>query len=144
MGLDIAHWLGSINGHVHSVLFVVVDERNGHLMVLNQSFPKDVFVVIGTADQCFSGDVILHRNLRWLEFEVVTATGSDMKQAPGDAANKQIVGDVELDDCVERRLSFLKNLVELKSESSNVFRSTICSSLFLLLYSVLKPSKTLN
>ena len=92
---------------------VMAKARIGHFAEAQvlEALAHRVLVVIGALDEVLAGDVVLARDLRRIEDDVVGATGGEVRAAPAHALDDGRVGHVDLEDHVEPDAGLLHLLV---------------------------------
>lgn len=107
--------LGSVDLGPQTLLLVVLDNRDGLLVVGDETLLEGLGVVVGALDEGLAGEVVLHGDLGGSELLVVGATGGDVDQATCDTGDEEVVVDGELDNGVQGLLLVLQHGIQLLS-----------------------------
>jgi len=90
----------------------VLKDRAGLLVEGLEAGTEGVLVVIRALDEGLTSDVVLALNLGGVELDVVAAAGSLVDTAAGDALDKNLVVNLEVDNVIDLLALLGKNLVE--------------------------------
>lgn len=110
---DLPRLLAGVDLPPDARLLVVTDNRTGLLVVRAQPLRQGVGIVVAPLDQGLARDVVDHL-LDWRgEDLVVAAAAGRVDETSCDAANEQVVVDLQLNGVLERSLSLVQHAIEL-------------------------------
>lgn len=109
------HRLGRVDLVMEVVLPVEFHQRESHRMVLLESLAEGSLIVIRPSDEGFSGDIVSHGKLGWVELNVIRPSRGDMEESASDSSDEKLIVDLELDHGIQRSFPLLEKGVQLFS-----------------------------
>lgn len=97
------------------MLLVVVRHGRRLLVVRGETLTKCFFIVVGALNKRLARDVVLHGLLRRAEDLVVAAAATWVDETSRDAADEELVGDLQFNHMVKLLLPVREHLVKLLS-----------------------------
>lgn len=104
--------LACINTRPNTCLLVVCDYWTRLIVVCTQSLLEDLCIIVGSLDQRFARNIVLHRLLGRVEYFMVGSAGCGMNESTSDSLNEQLIINLQFDGVLQRLFRLLQHVVE--------------------------------